>query len=240
MDFTNVYRDENYAAAYAKLEFSGTYYLAFRDLPEIVSRHIRGQKALDIGCGTGRSTRFLRNLGFDAVGVDIADQMVKKAKEIDPSGDYLLVQDGDLSQFSDDCFDPVLSAFTFDNIPIQSRKVKLFCRMSRVLKSSGRIVNLVSTPDIYLHEWTSFSTVDFPDNLNAKSGDKVRIIVTALEDLRPAVDILWTDEDYRKTYELAGLGVVDKHLPLGKPDEPYDWVSETTKAPWAIYILAKD
>ncbi len=34
MDFRNCYDDDAYAAAYAKLEFPGTYCLAFRDLPE--------------------------------------------------------------------------------------------------------------------------------------------------------------------------------------------------------------
>jgi len=31
----NCYEDANRASAYAKLEFANTYYLAFRDLPEI-------------------------------------------------------------------------------------------------------------------------------------------------------------------------------------------------------------
>ena len=36
MEFTNVYDDAERAEAYAKLEFPGTYYLAYRDLPEII------------------------------------------------------------------------------------------------------------------------------------------------------------------------------------------------------------
>jgi hypothetical protein len=33
MDFRNVYEDSKRADAYAKMEFPGTYYLAYRDLP---------------------------------------------------------------------------------------------------------------------------------------------------------------------------------------------------------------
>ena len=54
MSFDNVYGDSERAASYAKLEFPGTYYLAYRDLPEIVNRHVTGIKALDFGCGTGK------------------------------------------------------------------------------------------------------------------------------------------------------------------------------------------
>ncbi|MBD3299394.1 MAG: hypothetical protein GF341_12105, partial [candidate division Zixibacteria bacterium] len=63
--FDNVYADDQRAESYAKLEFPGTYYLAYRDIPELLKTHVTGRKALDFGCGTGRSTRFLKALGFD-------------------------------------------------------------------------------------------------------------------------------------------------------------------------------
>jgi SAM-dependent methyltransferase len=66
--FGNVYEDEERARAYATLQFPGTYYLAFRDLPALIRRYNHGSRALDFGCGTGRSTRFLRNLGLNVIG----------------------------------------------------------------------------------------------------------------------------------------------------------------------------
>ena len=73
MDFRNVYNDAGYAAAYAALDWSGTYSLVRRDLPGILARHISGRRALDFGCGTGRSSRLLTACGFDVVGVDVAE-----------------------------------------------------------------------------------------------------------------------------------------------------------------------
>ena len=237
--FKNSYEDVAYATAYAKLEFPGTYYLAFRDLPEILAEHAPGTRALDFGCGAGRSTRFLRRLGFNAVGADIANDMIRAARAIDPIGDYRLTADGDLGELPDETFDVALSAFTFDNVPTRARKVRLFLELARTLKSAGCIVNLVSAPEIYHHEWMSFSTRDYPENRDAKNGDEVRIINTAIEDRRPAIDVLWTDEAYRETYEAAGLRVIDVRRPLGRPDEPFDWINETTIAPWVIYVLGK-
>jgi len=237
VEFQNCYDDARYAAAYAKLDFPGTYYLAFRDLPDLIARHVRGRRALDFGCGTGRSTRFLAHLGLTAIGVDIAPEMVRRARALDPAGDYRLTPDGDLAQFPDGSFALVLSAFTFDNVPTHARKLKLFRELGRVLGAEGRIINLVSAPEIYVHEWASFSTRDFPENRQARCGDEVRIIVTALEDRRPAVDVLWPDADYRSLFEESGLCVRDVHRPLGRADEPFDWVTETTIPPWVIYIL---
>ena len=237
--FENVYDDDRRAQAYAKIEFPGTYYLAYRDLPEILSRHVRGTRALDFGCGAGRSTRFLRDLGFDVVGVDIAEQMLARARELDPQGDYRLVPDGDLSALATGSYDVVLSAFTFDNVPTLERKVALFRSLGGMLADRGRIVNLVSSPEIYRNEWASFSTKGFPENRAARSGDRVRIVMLDVEDPRPVEDILCTDEDYGEVYRRAGLEPVATYRPLAKPSEPFAWVSETVTAPWVLYVLER-
>lgn len=239
MDFSNTYEDAKYAEAYAKLEFHNTYYLAYRDLPELIFEHVKGRKAIDFGCGTGRSTRFLQKLGFDAIGIDISEDMIKKAREIDPEGDYRLIKDDDFSQVQENTYDLVLSAFTFDNIPTMEKKVKLFRQIRNLLQGEGKMINLVSAPEIYVNEWASFSTKDFPQNKSARSGDIVRIIITDLEDKKPVEDIIWTDESYKDVYKQAGLESIKTHKPLAKGNEPYKWVNETKIAPWVIYVLKK-
>lgn len=237
--FSNSYEDAKRAEAYAKLEFPGTYYLAYRDLPAVISEYVKGRRALDFGCGAGRSTRFLERLGFVTVGVDISEDMLDKARERDPKGNYLLIKEGDFSSFKNGTFDLVLSAFTFDNVPTVEKKVKNFKEIKRILTNKGLMVNLVSSPEIYTHEWSSFSTKDFPENKSAKSGDKVRIIQTDIEDKRPVVDVVWSDESYRMIYKTVGLAVFKEYKPLAKNDEPFRWVNETSIAPWVIYVLKK-
>jgi SAM-dependent methyltransferase len=236
-EFSNVYDDETRARAYAALEFPGTYYLAYRDLPAILREHVRGRTALDFGCGTGRSTRFLRGLGFDVVGVDVSERMLAQARELDPHGSYRLVPDGDLDGLEAGGFDVAASIFTFDNIPTLERKVALFASLGRRLRPAGCIVSLVSSPEIYVHEWASFSTRDFPENRAARSGDAVRIVMLDVADRRPVEDILWTDDAYREVYERAGLAVAATYRPLARPSEPYAWVSETAVAPWVIWVM---
>jgi SAM-dependent methyltransferase len=235
----NSYEDARRAEAYARLEFPGTYYLAYRDLPKIIGEYVTGNRAMDFGCGTGRSTRFLQKLGFDVAGVDIAEDMIRKAREIDPRGQYHLLKDGSLNQLKDNDLDLVLSAFTFDNIPTRKRKVTLFTEISELLKPDGVIINLVSSPEIYTHEWASFSTKDYPENRSAKCGDIVKIVITDIDDSRPVEDIVWPDMDYREVYRAAKLMVINKYEPLAREDEPYEWVNETRIAPWVIYVLGR-
>ena len=236
-EFSNVYDDQARSAAYATLEFPGTYFLAFRDLPSIIGKHVLGTKALDFGCGAGRSTRFLRGLGFEVVGVDISEPMLARAREHDSKGDYRLLPGGDVGGLEANAYDLILSAFTFDNIPTMEKKVTLFRGLKGLLRPRGRIVNLVSSPEIYVHEWASFSTKDFPENRDARFGERVLIVMLDVVDKRPVEDIVWTDEGYRDVYERAGVRSVAIYRPLGQPGEPCAWVNETRIAPWVIYVL---
>jgi SAM-dependent methyltransferase len=240
MKFFNSYADAKRAEAYSTLEFSGTYYLAYRDLPMLITEFVQGKEALDFGCGTGRSTRFLHHLGFHTLGIDISEEMVQIAKKLDPSGEYRVIRDGDFSTCPILSYDFVLSAFTFDNIPTREKKVRLFTGLTNLLKATGTMINLVSSPELYTHEWASFSTKDFPGNIYAKTGDIVPIITTDIDDRRPCYDVFWSDADYQSVYTRSKLKIVRTLRPLATGDEPYRWVNETRIAPWVIYVLKKE
>lgn len=237
--FRNAYDDAARAASYDQLEYPGTYHLAFRDLPDLLAAHAPsgGGPALDFGCGAGRSTRFLKQLGWDAAGADISAEMLRRACARDPGGRYAQVADGDLGDAVPGPFAVILSAFTFDNIPGQAKKVALLAQLRARLAPGGRLLNLLSTPEIYTHEWLSFSTRDYPENGRARTGDVVRIVMLDVPDRRPVEDILWERDAYLAAYAAAGLRRVVEHKPLGRADEPFAWVSETTVAPWVIDVL---
>lgn len=236
--FSNVYDDAERARAYAQLEFPGTYYLAFRDLPALLRKHVSGTRALDFGCGTGRSTRFLRGLAFDAIGVDVSEVMLDQARDRDPHGDYRLVADGTLAEFGTGTLDLILAAFTFDNIPTDRQKTSALRELQRLLADpGGRLVVVVSSPAIYWHEWASFSTRDYPANRSARDGDSVRIVMLDVPDRRPVVDVVCSDGRYRELFGAAGLSVIDTARPLATGAESVQWVSETTIPPWTIYVL---
>jgi SAM-dependent methyltransferase len=237
MSFHNTYEDRLRAAAYDELEFGGTYYLAFRDLPRLFRDHVTGKRAIDFGCGTGRSTRFLQQNGFTTLGLDVSSEMVAIAQARDPSGDYRVIDDGDFNTLPAAGFDLVLSAFTFDNVPTRERKVNLFGGLRRLLAPGGRIVSIVSTPEIYTHEWATFTTKDYPENRLARCGDIVRIVTTDYSDSRPVEDILWPHADYLAVYAEAGLESVVVERPRATGKEAISWGSETSVAPWAVYVL---
>lgn len=238
-EFRNTWDTQSAALSYSRLGFINTYYLAYRDLPTIIRTHVRGNRAVDFGCGAGRSSRFVTALGFKTTGIDISPNMIKMAQDIDPEGDYRLVNDGHYSRLGRGIYDLVTSIFTFDNIPGWENRTNILSALSELLSRDGRIICLDSTPELYVKEWASFTTKDFPENAMAKTGDIVRDIVLDVDDRTPCEDIFWTDSDYLKLFSLAGLEVEAAYRPLGYSHEPYEWVSEKETAPWVIYVLRR-
>ena len=239
MEFKNSWGNQTRAESYSKLEFPNTYYLAYRDLAEIISKHITGNKAVDFGCGTGRSTRFIKQLGFNVIGIDIAQDMLDIAKKSDKKGDYQLVSNGKYSHLGVGQFDFIQSIFAFDNIPAWENRTQILSSLKDLMKASGRMICLDSTPELYTNEWASFTTKDFPENWKAETGDIVRDIMLDVKDRTPVEDIYWTVPDYHKLFNLAALEIEAVYKPLGKEDEPYNWISETKIAPWMIFVLKK-
>jgi hypothetical protein len=101
------------------------------------------------------------------------------------------------------------------------------------------MINLVSSPELYVNDWASFQTTCFPHNFTARSGDIVNTIITDTHDHRPVDDELCTGVDYLKIYTAAGLQLLHTHKPLATGNEPIAWVNETRIAPWTIYLLRK-
>src|SRR6476619_2966881 len=81
-----------FADLYSKLtKVNGTQFLAFRDLPTLLSKYVSGLKTLDYGCGAGRSTIHLKSLGLEAEGVDISAEMIEHAISYDSEGRYQVI-----------------------------------------------------------------------------------------------------------------------------------------------------
>jgi len=169
------------------------------------------------------------------VGVDIA----VKAREQDPHGDYRVVAPGNLSCFADNGFDVILSEMPFDNIPTMEEKVSTLLEMSRALKPGGMKILVAASHDLYLREWVSWSTVDFPENRQAKTGDSVKVMINDLGDRRVVEDTLWTEDAYHETFRRTPLQLLETRRPTIRPEDEYqcEWISERTNAPFVFFIL---
>lgn len=226
---------EKYAVEYSELVIEeGTYYLAFRDIPELLQKYINGKKALDFGCGSGRSTRFLKSLGFDTVGVDISHDMLERARLKDKSGEYHHLQRGQIP-FEGLSFDLIFSSFVFMEVSSLDEIEKILSEMKRVLKRDGSITIVTSPSECYQANLVSFS-YDFPENKRIiQSGETVKLLIQGTNIF--LYDYYWTEQDYERAFNNVGLRFAEILKPLGRDNDPIVWLDEKKLSPWLIYML---
>ena len=105
------------------------------------SRRLEGVRALDIGCGFGRWTRWLAQHGAEAVGVDPTEGMLDAARRASPEGtDYRKMSATDLG-LPDDHFDLVTCITVIQHLEPDEQEAAI-AELARVLRPGGEAVVL--------------------------------------------------------------------------------------------------
>lgn len=105
----------------------------------LIEKYFYG-KVLDLGCGVGRTTKHIFDLGFDVLGVDIVGEMIERAKKIYPK---IKFEQGDACElkYKDNSFDIVFFSFNgLDYIYPESKRVTALREIERVLKKDGYFI----------------------------------------------------------------------------------------------------
>jgi ubiquinone/menaquinone biosynthesis C-methylase UbiE len=92
--------------------------------------------ALDAACGTGRHTAYLASLGHRVIGVDSSPEMLARAREKVPEGEFHEADLYDLP-LEDDAVDLVVCAIALSHVPDLER---VLGELVRVLRPRGHLV----------------------------------------------------------------------------------------------------
>lgn len=231
---TNDYRHS--AIHYALRDVAGTDSIAFHAIAErCVSAKLSGI-ALDYGCGSGRSTRFLKALGFDAVGADISEAMLGQARRLDPEGRYHRCSVKSPLPCESGSFDVVLSTWVVLEQGTREYLTSYLSEFARVLRDNGKGFIVVNSPEFYSHRWVTCE-VDFPENkAPLRSGQPVK--VRLLPEGVVVTDTFWNDNDYREVFASSGLRIADICRPLAI-HRSGSWFDEVKVAPFMIYEVER-
>jgi len=101
-----------------------------------------GERVLDLGCGAGRFVAALRDAGADAVGVELAEAALERARRNVPGAElHRLAPDGAIP-LEDASVDLVWCSEVLEHVP---DTVAFLTEVRRVLRRGGRV--LVTVPD---------------------------------------------------------------------------------------------
>ena len=234
------------AAEYSTIDLKGekTLYLSFRDLPGLIQKYIPADKpwkdckCIDYGCGSGRSTRFLKSIGFAHVdGFDVSQTMLNDAKKFDPSGHYQLIQSAKIPA-SNNSYDLALASFVFVEVGGKQTIENIFQEIRRVLKPDGLFIIVTTSPELYnpSNNWLSYRVLT--DQNSFKSGDAIPIKLTDIH--LELVDYLWKEADYQEWARQSHMKILAEDNPKGKPSDDISWASESKVAPYSLYVMKKE
>lgn len=218
---------------YRLREMKNTDLIAFLHLTE--NSLIPSGSALDLGCGAGRSSRFLSSFCTNVTGIDSSQEMIAQAVDQDSGGNYLHLSRGNPFPFPDADFDLVFSSWMILEEADEKEIVRILSECRRVLKPDGRCIIVTNTPEFYQGRWLS-CRVDHPENESPlHSGQSVK--VTLLPEEVTISDTYWSDTDYRRFFTSAGFKTASVHHPLGCSGDDLPWLDELHTAPYVIYVL---
>ena len=126
------YKKEASIKHYTKNEISNTE-------EKLIEKYFRSP-VLDLGCGVGRTTKYLYDKKFEVIGVDIIEEMIKKAKGMYRKINFKIGDAGNLD-FKDSSFNTVFFSFNgLDYIFPKQERIKALKEISRVLKKNGLFI----------------------------------------------------------------------------------------------------
>jgi len=101
---------------------------------------LEDKKILDLGCGTGRNSNYLADLGNKVIGLEISKTALslakERAREMGLSVDYRLADIGQPYDIEDNSIDLVLDVTSSNSLNDQGREIYLK-EVVRVMKSNG-------------------------------------------------------------------------------------------------------
>lgn len=107
----------------------------------LLERVSAGERVLDVGCGEGRFAVELLGAGAHVVGIDAAEEPLRRARARHPELDLRLVSDAGPWELEDSSFDVVWAGEVLEHVADTSAWLS---EVRRVLRSGGSL--LLSTP----------------------------------------------------------------------------------------------
>ena len=198
---------------------------------------VRGKAVLDLACGEGFYTRFIKRRGASrVVGVDLSPGMIELARrqeERDPLGINYLAHDAKHLAL-DESFDVVVAAYLLNYAQTAAELVTMGVAIVRHLKPGGRFVTVNNNPRQGIEHFAATRTYGFIKQAQGPLRDGTPVdYVFFLEDQSFAItNYHLSVEMHEAALKAAGFRQVTWHDPELSPE-----VGETTKRQyWAEFL----
>jgi len=191
----------------AYIENSGMEFKLGR-LPALQAMGVGKGMVLNFGCGPAVNSKELQAAGFNVIGIDVSEEELGVARELDPMSEYLHYDGAHLADaLGDRKVDGILASFSFCVIPEEVLLTILY-DMRQLLELGGKLV--VVDPNHERSLGIKYPDLHYHAQPGVKSGDYVHVTLGSGQDAVELYhDIYRTHADYRRLLKEAGF-VIDK------------------------------
>ncbi len=197
---------------------------------------IGGKRILDYGCGSGKFSRRMRDLGALVTAVDVSLNAVERAKQIDRDNiDYRVIENDDLSFLRKGSIDEAIATFVFCTMQQDSQIKNIIQQIYEKLNPKGYLTILEPHPESLGYEFVSMKR-ERPRE--AKSGTPIKVQLTGMN--TPFYDYWRSINDYVRILDDTGFKVETIKEPVVEncPNETF-WKDERIQPPLLIVRAKK-
>lgn len=224
------------AHEYSHIEAITDWRLGYSVVEDLLGE-VSGKQILDYGCGPGKFTRRLRDLGALVIAVDTSGSAISRARQDDCRDiDYRVIEDDDISFLEDSSIDYAVATFVLCTMQEESQIQDIVDQIYCKLKQGGSFVLLEPHPDSLGHEYV---TMKKEKPAVVRSGMPIK---TWLKGMRTAFYDYWRSiDDYVNILEQARFKVRVRREPIIEncPDETF-WKDERIQPPLLIMCSKKE
>lgn len=220
-------------------EYANQYYaitdwrLGYKVVEELLDE-ICGKKILDYGCGSGKFSRRLRDLGGIITAVDASQNAITEAiKNYDKGISYKFIENDNLSFIEGQSIDHAIATFVFCTIEKESQLLNIVNQIYQKLKVNGELIILDPHPSSPGYNYISMKR-EKPKEI--RTGIPIKVELTGMKNI--FYDYWRSIEDYKRILKKANFAIEAIKEPIIDNTKESFWKDERIQAP-LIIIKAK-
>lgn len=187
---------------------SDKFFTLFPALERMIPKAKAGQRLLDMACGTGDMYEFVKNKGYEYVGVDISPDMIEQARSKHPDASFTVGDATKLQVESLGRFDVVLCNMLFPSVSEKEDIEKIYENGVHLLVDDGLMITSSGHPcfDGYMgKKFFNREDIDTAYEGYFSSGHPYTVHRKLGENGFVFHDHHWTLSDYFQAAKKAGL-----------------------------------
>ncbi|SHO56803.1 class I SAM-dependent methyltransferase [Vibrio quintilis] len=219
---------------YSHSTVSGTGYLAYRDISQLIDElHLNPGRALDLGCGCGRSIGVIKAFCDSVTGCDINPEALEKTHQAYPDIE-LFRNDLSAGKYPGDKFDSIFSVFMFFHVESIDSMRKELSRCYESLNEGGFLLVVHGNLSLATANYASVEGIGpLPEKEGVHHQVRLKNIDLIVE------DVYWTAETIIQECKNVGFQLIKHHLPLGKKSDNQPYIDEYENPPYSYLVMKK-